>query len=1240
MAQVLETIIAINAQVGNGFSAVGTQLSQLGSLVNGTSQMLLNFGKESVEVYKDYEKSMADAEVALSTIYGRNTRELSDTMSQLDTAATEWAASTIFHTNDVGNAISEAAHAGWDLDQIMSGIPAAMQLAQAGGLDLSEAVDYIVKSTNAAGISFEDMGTFIDHWAYAADSSATNIDEMGQAMLRMGGTMKFAENTDELLTMLAVLADTGYVGESAGTLLRNSMIRLVAPTDKAKKAMAQLGATSEEAAELMNDADLAAANARLSAQGFSLYDENGNMKSMIDTYRELYVALGEINGGFENLEDNQDVEAILGAIFPQRSITGALALLEAAQEGFGLYDELQSGMAEGFGSYAAGIEMDTLYGSTETFESKVERLKQLVGEQLAPQLEAAMDFAGGIVDSISELDEGTLSALVSGLEAVALAGPGLLTAGGAMRLIGTIIGSQAGAIGMGAIAVAALGFALNDLANTQFKGQFGTNELDLSEVESYVSGLREQFETARTEIDEYKRLLQEAEQAYESTSRNLSSKLISKTITGNALTEEDKNQFLSWGQELGDSLKTGMQNSLAGTYEGLSQTFGIGTGDQAISQDMWSSIVDLLAEDYDAQIARLEDLSKGLVEAMTSAFSDEEVTSAELEKIQTYIDQMNEIYANELKAEHAKQQAEIIQKSQALGWDSAQEALNMVDEEISNELITLSGEQAYNRQKLINAGATDEQIAAFDKSATAQLNIQEAAASSFMINTFESLLRGSDMGDTFEAIQTFANSVMENGGVISPSAATELTGAVTPEDAAMVSRGINDLAERLGGYEHMEDLYRTLSDRSDAESQAAAEQIGNALAVVRAANVLAMNGQPTTENTSALAETFDHGLSQVAAIAKDIWNPETQSSGTSVEQLSGWSNVDLSTAGILGQLEQLAELNLGIPDVQEYLSALTNPDYQWPARQEGERQAGAPEIVTAEIAPETVVDSLALGDMEGQTVHVDVEADNSQVIDSIHEADGETITAEVVASTGQIFNFMDMPTLELDPIPMSIQPIIDSDVIGRDALEGVEGESVNVQVDGDTTQLEGAIKASDAQQLLEIVNGDNTNLNASIWDLNGTQIAAIVDGDTGPAQQAINALGNQTVYINVVARTVGAALPGFAEGGRTEVPSLFGEAGPEWAIPEEHTENTKTLLAQAAKASGFSLLEIAGVTREESGASSSGSGGEGSSTTIVYSPTINASNVDGVEKALGDDKKSFIRYMKEKLMFDKMEVYA
>ena len=104
MANIERTII-INA-VSKGFGAIGSTLSELGAEINDVSQRLINFGKESIEVYKDYEQAMAEAEVALSTRYGRNTKQLADVMKQLDESATNWAASTIFHTDDGANAIN------------------------------------------------------------------------------------------------------------------------------------------------------------------------------------------------------------------------------------------------------------------------------------------------------------------------------------------------------------------------------------------------------------------------------------------------------------------------------------------------------------------------------------------------------------------------------------------------------------------------------------------------------------------------------------------------------------------------------------------------------------------------------------------------------------------------------------------------------------------------------------------------------------------------------------------------------------------------------------------------------------------------------------------------------------------------------------------------------------------------------------------------------------------------------
>ena len=73
MAQNLTTNIIINAKTGSGFSKVGATLTEMGMIVNGISQQLINFGEDSVKVYREYELSMRDAEVALSTTYGRGT---------------------------------------------------------------------------------------------------------------------------------------------------------------------------------------------------------------------------------------------------------------------------------------------------------------------------------------------------------------------------------------------------------------------------------------------------------------------------------------------------------------------------------------------------------------------------------------------------------------------------------------------------------------------------------------------------------------------------------------------------------------------------------------------------------------------------------------------------------------------------------------------------------------------------------------------------------------------------------------------------------------------------------------------------------------------------------------------------------------------------------------------------------------------------------------------------------------
>lgn len=712
MAQNLTTNIIINAKTGNGFGKVGATLTEMGMIVNGLSQQLINFGEDSVRVYRDYELSMRDAEVALSTTYGRGTQQLQTVMTQLDTSATNWAATTIFHTDDVSNAISEAAHAGWDLDQIMSGIPAAMQLAQAGGLDLSEAVNYIVKSTYAAGIGFEDLGSFIDLWTFAANSSASTIGEFGDAMLRMGGTMRFAANPEELMTLIAVTANAGAVGSEAGTMIRNSIMRLIAPTDKANKAMAQLGATSLETAGLMEDESLAAVNATLAAHGFSVFDSGGNLRNVLDIYSDLYLALGEIAGGYENIDRNQDALAILSAIFPTRTITEALNLVRAASKEYsGIYDAMADGAAEGYGAYASETMMDTLNGNIMTYESKVERLKQLVGEELKPLVEEAAEFGGNIADALAEMDPAAFSALVDGLTVVAAAGPALLTAGAAFRLIGLAM-TPVGGAALGLTALAAAAVALKDLSDSRFAENFGNMEMDTAAITQYIGTLSEGFREAYSEVDQFKRAMDEAVTRYQTASSTFSGTLLTDMLTHAQLTDADKEQLMNLGNDMFLAVQEAIVNSTAASMSYWQVLFG---GEGTAEYDpAYREIIELTNQAYEDAMGQAEEISQGMREALTSAFTGGE-SEEEYQQILSYMRSYNDAIARaaaEVQSEEdyvARQK--MLRRAQTASMDEIQEiysgartARDSLLAEREDQYLTEYYKQEYQWQQAIENG--------------------------------------------------------------------------------------------------------------------------------------------------------------------------------------------------------------------------------------------------------------------------------------------------------------------------------------------------------------------------------------------------------------------------------------------------------------------------------------------------------------------------------------------------------
>ena len=1125
MAQTLQTNIVINARTGNGFSEVGNTLAELGSIVNDISQQLISFGVDSANVYRDYQKSMKDAEVALATDYGRGTKELQDVMNGLNAAATEWAATTIFHTNDVANAISEAAHAGWDYEQIMTGIPAAMQLAQAGSIDLSEAVNYIVKATNAAGIEFDDTASFIDHWAFAANTSATTIDEMGQAMLKMGRTMQFAGGTDELLVMLAELANAGTTGATAGTLLRNSMLRLIAPTKNAKEAMASLGAESDEVEEILSDEALAAANARLAAAGFSAYDENGDLKSMLDTYQDLYLALGNIAGGYDKITTNEEALDIISTIFPMRSITGALTFLEAAGENYhSLYDYLTEGEAEGYGAYAAETMMDSLYGSLELFDSKVERLKQVFGEELSDDIQSALEGLGGIVDSIAGLDDASLNALVSGLEIIAAAGPALLIAAGAFRLLG-MIANPAG-IGMAAIIGTAAVLAYVDaIDQANFEDKFGELTIGTGTAKEYIAELSEEFNQSQVNISKYYTALDTAVESYKTASSEFKSDLLTAALTESTLSEEQIEKLNGLGESIISAVQTGIESNYAGMTQSIIDAF-TGSEEGAEDNPILDQIISVLDLGYQAEIAHAEELSQQLRDAMTSAFSDGHLTSEEVSNIQNIIDEQNELLAQQQDREHYLERQRMFRKAQTLGLEGIQEVSALAEEERNAEWETLMDQQAgayydvatwYDRAiengwMIPNADGSGGEHKARPADKAAALSVLEeeqtrtryaygADFNRFLGDLWTEGITGSELSDAWSALQDLAYSYRAAGGIITPEAQRTFNGAVSAQDATDVSKYLGRMVEALGGYDVLSgyaDYYNNLGDTTSAFWY---------------------------KTMMDMYDVLGGGL---------VTNPEAGTRGNGTYDYGSYN-----------QMEAL---------LQGY----------------------------GTYTPEELVDVM------NREMGLALENGFSVDWDSVwHGALGEGLYNEMTTSAanagfGSITDWV--------------------------------------------SQIGDEIASLDDQNLIENIDANPEEAQAKISALDGQNVTIYIDANASAAYSKLNQFKSAANSTRITAA--------FAEGGRAVTASIFAEDGPEWAIPEEHSERTAQLLNSARLASGFSWAELLART---GGLNADPSGKR---TTIVFSPTINAGDVTGVDQALRMSEERLLKMLEEQDMINTLEVYS
>lgn len=396
-------------------AATGEKLKTIGDNISSAGQKLLPvtagvtaLGTAAVTTAANFESSMSQVQAtmgitkdSMSTVNGESV----NTMDTLSALAKKMGSETAFSASECAEALNYLALAGYDTQQMCDTLPTVLNLAAAGGIDLAAASDMVTDAMSALGMGVDEAGTMVDQMAKTASSTNTSVAQLGEGILTIGATAKTVKGgTAELNTALGILANNGIKGAEGGTHLRNVILSLQNPTDKAAACMEQLG--------------------------LDVYDSEGNMRSLNDI-------LGDLNTSMDGMTAAEKSN-IIGQIFNKTDLSSVNALLANTGD---TWDDLQQSIIDSGGAaqQMADTQLDNLQGQITILKSALEGLAISFGELLMPAIKMIVGWVQQFVDWLNGMDEGTKKVVTTIALLAAALGPVLIVIGKVVSAVGTIM---------------------------------------------------------------------------------------------------------------------------------------------------------------------------------------------------------------------------------------------------------------------------------------------------------------------------------------------------------------------------------------------------------------------------------------------------------------------------------------------------------------------------------------------------------------------------------------------------------------------------------------------------------------------------------------------------------------------------------------------------------------------------------------------------------------------------------
>ena len=377
---------------------------------------------DTVKTYQDFEKQMASVGAIVTADMGE--KEAAAIMEQLTAKAREMGAATQFSATEAAKAFEYMGMAGWKAEQMISGIPAVLNLALASGEDLAGVSDIVTDSMTALKIDTrgadadKNIQHFTDVLAAAATHSNTNVAMMGEAFkyaaapagLFTDSYENAADVSNDVALALGLMANSGIKASQAGTALRSTLTRMTADTIPTANAMRMLGVDitqagkdgTEQLKPLRDIFDDLRAKMKEGVSAESLVDyaealsgtKTRNKAAMIEFANKMAEQGGKLS--------DKDRAKFAKMFAGEEALSGWLAIMTAKDED---YQDLIKAIddSEGTAGKMAAIKADTLSGDFEKLKSAWHDLQ--IEIMSGPASDGLREFISGAIKDVNKFKE-------------------------------------------------------------------------------------------------------------------------------------------------------------------------------------------------------------------------------------------------------------------------------------------------------------------------------------------------------------------------------------------------------------------------------------------------------------------------------------------------------------------------------------------------------------------------------------------------------------------------------------------------------------------------------------------------------------------------------------------------------------------------------------------------------------------------------------------------------------------